>query len=63
MKTLQYAISVQYGQGHHFFRRTDLIVKEEALDLAREIQTQVTKARKQVGRGAVPLVHVWERIS
>jgi hypothetical protein len=59
MKVLAYAVSVQWGAGMHYFKRTDFLSEAEASTFADEEQKRQKAFRKKIGRGATPYVHVW----
>lgn len=55
MKVKKYAISVQYGQGMHYFATYEDDY-EEAIEIANRIQAN----RYKKGKGAKPRTMIWE---
>jgi len=52
-----FAVSVQYGKGHHYFVRTDIVLYHDALTFAR---AEIRKLEKRYKRGAKPTVYIWQ---
>jgi hypothetical protein len=66
MKTLKYAVSVQWGEGHHYFVDTD-ITNTSDLDhaiLRARVNTNIkyTKALRKNSRSPRPKIHTWEKL-
>lgn len=60
MKPKGYAISVQWGSGHHYFVRTDCKDPAEAIADAKARQGVLAKKRHK--HNLRPTVYVWQRI-
>ena len=56
MKVAEYAVSIQYGEGHHFFVRTDLTSLAGAEDIAQQHVKRLSPHKK----GAIPTVHIYK---
>lgn len=60
MKVKRYAVSIQWGQGQHYFVRTDIDTLSIA---AAERETRVRAlARRKSRHNLVPSVYIWERV-
>ncbi len=63
MKTTAFAVSVQWGKGHHYFIASDLDTKHQADLAARGAQLATMKVfEKKKGRAPQPHVYVWQRV-
>jgi len=58
MLVSKFAVSVQYGQGYHYFLRTDLDTEVQAQDIFKGAAARLLPHKKP---GAKPAVHLWER--
>jgi len=59
VKIATYAVSVQWGNGHHYFLKfTD--DEAEAIAMTRGIQERQQRTHKTAGRGAKPRTHLWK---
>lgn len=58
MKVSKFAVSVQWGNGRHYFARTDLTSKERALKAFDAAEAQHAKVK----RGFKPKVYLWEKV-
>jgi hypothetical protein len=57
MKVKRFAVSVQYGQGYHYFVKYDFETLPDAVKHAARVQ----KGFRAIPRkGAKPKVHIWE---
>lgn len=54
-----HAVSVQWGNGHHYFLTTELTSEEEATEMAVK---HAARLKLNYKKGAKPAVHVWSRI-
>lgn len=63
MKTSSFAVSVQWGAGHHYFVATDLDTQHAADLMAKKMQVVTMKTfEKKAGRAPRPHVYLWQRI-
>ena len=63
MKTAKFAVSVQWGNGHHYFIDSGLEEEGAARDLAAQHRRLVeATAKSRTHRGFKPQVFLWKRI-
>ncbi len=60
MKVKSFAVSVQWGEGHHYFVRTDLESELAARDDATARAKQLAKQKHK--HNLKPSVYVWTRV-
>lgn len=60
MKVKAFAVSVQYGQGYHYFVRYDLNSLPEAVEFAVGTLKRLIAFNNRRRKKAKPVVHVWE---
>ena len=58
MKAGRYAVSVQWGSGHHYFVHTDNSLE---LSVAEVNKHKQALARRRPKHNLVPTVHLWEQ--
>lgn len=61
MKVKEFAVSVQWGNGHHHFLKTDYESEDAAYHAGDEHAKRLARQRKSNKRGAKPTVYVWLR--
>ena len=61
MKTSAFAVSVQWGNGHHYFIRSDLATEEEARPIFDE-HNRIAQGTKRK-RGFKPQAFLWKRLA
>jgi len=61
MEVKSFAVSVQWGKGMHYFKRTDIETQTEADRLAYNLLRGNEKRANK--RGAQPTFHVWKLVS
>ena len=60
MNVEQYAVSVQWGKGMHYFRTTELVTLAEAERVAKDTLDHAIHTRKASKAHAHPVVHIWQ---
>lgn len=62
MKVDQYAVSVQHGEGHHYFLRYEPTQKEAEELAVCQIKGEIARRAARNNKGAKPKVHVWRLV-
>ena len=59
MEVKNFAVSIQWGKGMHYFSQTDHETEEGAIQIAEKIAKNIDKNHK---KGARPTIHVWKLV-